>query len=259
MATTLQALSRLQLFSELEEPALESIAPYMHERRCFPGQVIICEGEPCQTAWFVAEGLVRASRLSLEGREQVLAYLGPGEPLNLVSALDSGHNPATVVTVTDTTLCAIPCDRFWRIMYHHQEVTQAALKRLATEVRRLSDMVEDLALHTVRTRLARFLLAQGGGRPTRQRWTQEEIAVQIGTVREIVGRTLRAFADEGLIRRERGRVVLADREALDRAAGRLSVQYRPDRPLGASGFRQIPQEALKAAGRLAPAASRQSR
>ena len=89
---------------------------------------------------------------------------------------------------------------------------------MAAEVRHLSDMVEGLALHTVRTRLARFLLTQAEGTRHPKRWTQEEIAAHIGTVRDVVGRTLRAFADDGLIRRERGRVVVVDREGLEREA-----------------------------------------
>jgi len=71
-------------------------------------------------------------------------------------------------------------------------------------------------LYTVRTRLARFLLAHAESTPLSQRrWTQEEIAAQIGTVREMVGRTLRAFAMAGLIRRQRGRIILVDREGLE--------------------------------------------
>jgi hypothetical protein len=78
--------------------------------------------------------------------------------------------------------------------------------------------VEDLALHTARTQLARFLLTQAEEGQPRRSWTQEEIAAQIGTVREVVGRTLRAFAAAGLIRRERGRLVVMDRVGLEREA-----------------------------------------
>jgi CRP/FNR family transcriptional regulator len=131
-----------------------------------------------------------------------------------------------VEVVTDTTLYTIPCKRFERIMRDHHEVALAVMQRLVAEVRRLSDTVEDLALHTVRTRLARFLLTHASaelgevadGTQPPKRWTQEEIATYIGTVRDVVGRTLRTFADDGLIRRERGRLVVMDRAGLERAA-----------------------------------------
>jgi CRP/FNR family cyclic AMP-dependent transcriptional regulator len=228
MAIAVQTLSKLSLFSRLGNEALLEIAPHIHERTFSPGQVIILEGEPCQAVYFVARGVVRTCRLSPEGREHVLAYLGPGEPFNLVPVLDGGPNLATVDALTDTMLYTIPCEHFRRVMRDHHEVALAIMEHLAAEVRRLSDMVEDLALHTVRTRLARFLLAYAsaelgevadGTQPPR-RWTQEEIAAHIGTVRDVVGRALRTFADEGLIRRERGRLVVTDRAGLEREAMR---------------------------------------
>jgi CRP/FNR family cyclic AMP-dependent transcriptional regulator len=228
MAVTVQTLSKLSFFSRLGNDALLEIAPHIHERTFSPGQVVILEGEPCQAVYFVAQGVVRTCRLSPEGREYVLAYLGPGEPFNLIPALDGGPNLVTVEVVTDTMLYTIPCERFKRIMRDHNEVALVVMERLAAEVRHLSDMVEELALHTVRTRLARFLLTHtsaelgevAGGTQPPKRWTQEEIATYIGTVRDVVGRTLRTFADDGLIRRERGRLVVLDRAGLERAAMR---------------------------------------
>jgi len=226
MAVAIQTLSKLSFFSELGNDALLEIVPHIHERTFSPGQMVILEGEPCQAMYFVVQGVVRTYRLSPEGREQVLAYLGPGEPFNLAPALDGGPSLATVDAVTDTRLYTIPCEHLRRIMRDHHEVALAVLEHLAAEVRRLSDMVEDLALHTVRTRLARFLLAHAStelgevadGTQSPKRWTQEEVAAQIGTVRDVVGRMLRTFAGDGLIRRERGRLVVADRARLEREA-----------------------------------------
>jgi CRP/FNR family transcriptional regulator len=218
MAITVEVLSQLPFFAGLGEDDLLEIASHIHERTFSPGQVIILEGEPCQAVYFVAQGVVRAIRLSLEGREQVLAYLGPIEPFNLVPVLDGGPNLATVDAVTEATLYTISCQRFHQIMRDHHEVALAVLEHLAAEVRRLSDMVENLALYTVRTRLARFLLDYAEDIQPPRTWTQEEIASRIGTVREMVGRTLRAFAATGLIRRQRGRIVVVDREGLEREA-----------------------------------------
>ncbi|MBC8449217.1 MAG: Crp/Fnr family transcriptional regulator [Chloroflexi bacterium] len=218
MTNSIQTLHQLPFFARLSDDVLRKVARVLHQRTYSPGQVIVLEGEPCQAVYFVAQGLVRTRRISLEGREQVLAYLGPGESFGLVPAVDNGLNPATVDAVTDASLYIIPCQHFRQIMRHEQDVASAALLQLAAEVRRLSDMVEDLALHSVSTRLARFLLMQAEEGQPRRSWTQEEIAAQIGTVREVVGRTMRAFAAAGLIRRQRGRLVVVDRERLEREA-----------------------------------------
>lgn len=219
MAIDVQTLSQLPFFVGLHEEALRRIARYVHEHTLSPGQVIVLEGEQCQDVYLIARGLVRTRRMSPEGREQVLAYLGPGSSFSLVSALDGGPNLATVDAVSEATLYAIPCQRFHQMVREHQEVASAVSRHLAAEVRRLSDMVESLALHTVRSRLARFLLTTAQDTNAPKRWTQEEIAAHIGTVREMVGRSLRAFADEGWIRRQRGRIVIIDRQGLEREAG----------------------------------------
>jgi len=219
MTITVQALSQLPLFAGLGDDTLQEIMPYLHGRTFSPGQTIVLEGDPCQAVYFVARGIVRTYRLSREGREQVLAYLGSGDLFNLVPALDGQPSPTCVDGLTEGLLYTIPCERFRRIACQHHEVALAVMERLATEVRRLSDLVEDLALHTVRTRLARFLLAQAEDpQQSPFRWTQTEIAARIGTVREMVGRTLRAFASAGLIRREHGRIVVVDRAGLEQEA-----------------------------------------
>lgn len=218
MTIAAQSLTKIPIFARLSQEALLEIVPFFRERTFAPGEVVVWETEPCEAVYFVQRGLARMRRMSPEGREQVLAYLGPGDSFNLVPALDGGPNPATVDALTETTLLTISCGQFHLILYEHQEVAQVVLKQLASEVRRLGDMVEELALHTVRTRLARFLLAQADGPRPPGGWTQEEIAARIGTVREMVGRTLRAFVSEGLIRRERGRIVVVNRPGLEREA-----------------------------------------
>jgi CRP/FNR family transcriptional regulator len=216
--TTAQSLSELPFLSGLDEPTLKELARHVRKRTLTPGQVIVIEGEPCQAVHLVARGLMRIRRLSQEGREQVLSYAGSGGFFNLVPALDGGATLATVDAVSEAVAYAIPCERFRQLLREHPEVAISVSEQLAARVRSLSDLVETLALYTVRTRLARFLLAAGQSEKPPRRWTQQEIAAHIGTVREMVGRTLRAFTDEGLARRQRGRLVIVDREGLMRVA-----------------------------------------
>jgi CRP/FNR family cyclic AMP-dependent transcriptional regulator len=218
MPVPIDRLREVPIFSDLDEDALSRAASSVHEHSFSPSQIIIFEGEPCQAIYFVVQGVVRSRRMSLEGREHVLNYLGVGEVFNLVPLLDGSANLVTVDAVTEASLYVLPADRAWQILRDHPPVALAILKRLAGRIRHLTDMVEDLALHTVRTRVARFLLSRAEETGPPRRWTQEEIATHIGTVREMVGRTLRDFAAQGLIRRERGRIVVVDREALEREA-----------------------------------------
>ncbi|HNR95807.1 MAG TPA: Crp/Fnr family transcriptional regulator [Anaerolineae bacterium] len=219
MPVDAQALANLPFFSRLDAAGLAEVAPHVREVALEPGQVAVWEGEPCSAVYFVVRGLVRTRRMSLNGREHVLSYLGAGTCFNLVPALDGKPNPLTVDAVTATTLYSVACSDCRSILARNSEMAHALLEHLAGEVRTLSDTVESLALHTVRARLARFLLDIVSGKAPPRAWTQEEVAAHIGTVREMVGRTLRDFTKEGLIRRERGRIVVLDPDRLTRESG----------------------------------------
>lgn len=218
MAITAETLATNQLLLSIGPDALTAFLSQSVERRYTPGQTIAVGGEPCPWVYLIARGSVRLSVCSDDGREYALAYISQGEWLNLASALDGGPQIATVEAVTQTTLYGLPCDLFRALLAAHPRAALYAAERLAAEVRRLSAMVEELALHTVRTRLARFLLTSADNPPTRMGWTQQDIAAQIGTVRDVAGRALRALAEEGLIQRQQGNVVIVDRTGLERQA-----------------------------------------
>ncbi|MBL7065804.1 MAG: Crp/Fnr family transcriptional regulator [Anaerolineae bacterium] len=236
METTVQALRRIPLFAGLSGETLARVASVAIRRTYAPGETIILEGDPCQASYFVAEGQVRVYRLSPAGREQVLVRLGPGQTFNTVPPFrPHGVNHATVEPLTPVTLYAITCEDFHRLVMECSELALAILQDFAGRLDHLTNLVEDLSLRTVRGRLARFLLEHASTEASTlssaealsgtaeadevtQRWTQEEIAAHLGTVRDMVGRTLRAFADAGLVRMERQRIVLLDREGLEAEA-----------------------------------------
>jgi CRP/FNR family cyclic AMP-dependent transcriptional regulator len=221
METTVQALRRVPLFADLSDETLSCVASVVIRRTYAPGETIIFEGDPCQAAYFIAEGQVCVYRLSPAGREQVLVRLGSGQAFNTVPPFKPhGVNHATVEPLTPVILYAITRKDFHRLVDECPEVALALLRDFAGRLDHLTNLVEDLSLRTVRGRLARFLLehAEAGG--VTQRWTQEEIATQLGTVRDMVGRTLRAFADAGLVRIERQRIILLDRDGLEAEAQR---------------------------------------
>lgn len=219
MSPIVHSLAQFSFFEQLTDKARQEIALNVHRRSFRAGEVIVLAGDPSRAVYLVVKGSVRVQRLSPEGREYVLHTLGPGQCFNLISALDGGLNLATVSALTDTVTFVLPIDVFHQVAREHSEVAQALLKHLAGRVRLLSDAVEDLALHTVRTRLARCLLSDtNGDAPPARHWTQGELAAHIGTVRDVVGRTLRTFSREGLIQRERGQVVVTDLAGLRREA-----------------------------------------
>jgi CRP-like cAMP-binding protein len=216
--STVQALRRVSLFVDLSDDALTRIAGVARHHDYEPGEMIIFEGDPCQAAYFIAEGQVRVYRLSPGGREQVMARLGPGQAFNTVPSFQpDGINHATVEALAAVTVYAVSSIDLRRLVGECPELALALLQDFAGRLDHLTDLVEDLSLRTVRGRLARFLLEQGDGEDMAVRkWTQDEIAAHLGTVRDMVGRTLRAFVDAGLVQMDRQRIVLLDRAGLEK-------------------------------------------
>lgn len=219
MDERVRRLRQVPLFAALPEQTLARVARVVVPRTYAAGESIIIEGAPCEAAYFVLEGQVRVYRLSLEGREQVLAQLGPGQSFNTVPPFqEMGRNHASVQALERVSLYAISVEDLRRLVGRESELALAILRDFAHRLDHLTNLVEGLALHTVRGRLARFLLDHAEAGAVTRQWTQEEIANRLGTVRDMVGRTLRAFADAGLIRMDRQRIVLLDREGLVDAA-----------------------------------------
>jgi CRP-like cAMP-binding protein len=196
MNVTASRLGEFKLFAGLDDQTLAELASHVHERTFEPGEEVAPAGEPCQAVCLVVRGIIRTRRLSMEGREYVLEYIRAGQAVGLVPAVDGGLNLAMAEALTRALVYLVPCEHLRQIVREHLSAAVAVLESLSAQVRELSDTVEDLALHTVRARLARFLLAQreDGPQPSRH-WTQE-----------------------GYVRRERGRLVVADRAGLEREA-----------------------------------------
>ena len=214
----MQSLHSISLFSDVSDSALARVAQVAQRRTYQAGETLAIEGEPCLTACFIAAGWVRVYRLSAEGREQVLVRLGPGQTFNTVPPFQAeATNLANVETMTPVTLYAVESQAFRQLVADCPEIALAVLQDFAERLHHLADLVSDLSLRPVRGRLARFLLehVDAGGQFSSRRWTQEDIAAHIGTVRDVVGRTLRAFADAGYIRMERQRIEIVDRAALE--------------------------------------------
>ncbi|MBN2393844.1 MAG: Crp/Fnr family transcriptional regulator [Anaerolineae bacterium] len=213
-------LKKIALFAGLSVRTLDRIAEVASRREFAAGTQILLAGAPCTMVYFVVTGTVRVYRLSLEGREQVLIHLEPGQALNVVPGLletKAARNLSNAEAFTDVTLYAIPREDFLSLLEHCPELATAVLRDIAARLVHLTELVDDLSLRTVRARLARFLLEQSNAEAP-VRWTHAEIAARIGTVRVVISRTLRAFAAEGILDVQRQRISVANRDALLREA-----------------------------------------
>lgn len=210
-------LQTVPYFRGLAETALETIAREVVVRHYQAGALIFLEDEPVAGLHLVVTGLAKVYRLSEGGREHVLATLGPGDSCNEVPVIDGGPNPANLAAIEDSTLWVISEEALTHLRWQFPQLNEIIIKNLAMRCRQLVQRVYNLSFLSVTGRLAAFLLQQSDAQNelSRQRWTQDEIAAHLGTVREMVGRAFRELQEAELIAFDRHRIEILDREGLE--------------------------------------------
>lgn len=215
MAVDAEFLQSIPYFSGLGPAELDSISKFFFEKTAERGDIILFEGEPSEALYFVASGVVKVFKTSAEGKEQILRLIRPGESFNDVSVFDGGPSPASAQAMSPVTLYGITKSDLEAILRQHPQVAMNVNKVLASRVRDLVSLVEDLSFRHVTGRVAKILLEHAGnGKGPRPRLTQQDMAAMAGTVREVVGRALKALEEEGAIRLDRHRIIITDKEAL---------------------------------------------
>ncbi|MEW5958522.1 MAG: Crp/Fnr family transcriptional regulator [Chloroflexota bacterium] len=213
---TRNLLQRVPYFQHAAEPILAGVAQEIVIRRYQAGEIIFIEGDPGAGLHVVAAGLCKVYRLSEEGREQILATLGPGDSCNEVPAVDGGPNPANLAAVDPATVWVLSEPALTRLRHQYPVLNDAIIHNLAARCRQLVQRVHNLSFLPVTGRLAAFLLQQSDrtNALSRRRWTQDEIAAHLGTVREMVGRAFRELQQAKLIAIDRHRIEILDKEGL---------------------------------------------
>lgn len=218
-----QTLSRVPIFSGLTETELSFLTQRAVPRTYSAGETVFSEGQPCTGLYVVETGHVRIFKSSAGGREQVLSIDGPGSSVAELPVFDGGNYPASVAALDDATLLFVSKHDFQALCLAHPEVALKVLRVVGARLRRLVGIIEELSFTTVRHRLAAFLLRLAGtaGKRTAEGLeitlpvSNQELASQIGTVRELVSRNLSRFQAEGLLKVEGRSVVITDVKSLE--------------------------------------------
>ena len=217
MAIQLEFLKSILYFSDLGLAELESIRKLVFEKTADRAEMVLLEGESAANLYFVASGVVKVFKTSAEGKEQILSIVRPGESFNDVPIFDGGPNPASARAMGPVLLYGIKKNDMEAILRDHPQIALNVIKVLARRVRHLVSLVEDLSFKHVISRVAKILLEHIGDETGRRpRLTQQEMAAMAGTVREVVGRSLKALEEEGAIKLDRHRIIITDKEALQK-------------------------------------------
>jgi CRP/FNR family transcriptional regulator, dissimilatory nitrate respiration regulator len=215
MTKVTSVLAGISYFHALPPEELRRVAAQAVVRSAGRGERVFEEGAPAEGLFIVMDGRVRLIRVSRGGREQVLHTEGPGATLGEVPLLDGGGYVATAVATQPSRLVYLPRAAVLDACRRHPEVALGIIRVLARRVRSFAGLVEQLSLKDLTARTAGLLLAESAGRATFElSTTRDELAARLGTVRELVSRSLSRLRKEGVIRLAGRRVTIVDAERL---------------------------------------------
>mgnify|MGYP003334194239 FL=1 len=212
------------LFTALAEDSATALKARMVEVKVSKGQILFNEGDSGDRLYIVTDGKIKLGIKSIDGRENLLAVLGPGEMFGELSLFDPSPRTATATALTDAKLLGLGQEDLNLWLAEHPEVAKYLLRALAQRLRRTWEAVGDLVFSDVPGRVAKALseLAQkfgtrnNDGLHVAHDLTQEELAQLVGASRETVNKALADFATRGWVRLEARAVVILDEDRLNK-------------------------------------------
>lgn len=181
------------------------------------GAQVFAENQPCQGFPLLLEGSVKVIKLAASGRELMLYRVVPGGSCIISSSCLLGHTEynARGIAETPLTLAALPVGAFAALMVEHTPFRDFVFHLFADRIGELMQLVEEVAFARLDQRLAKLLLARN---ETVLGVTHQQLADELGSVREIVSRLLKGFAEQGLVTLGREQITITNRPGLQKLA-----------------------------------------
>lgn len=220
-AERLRLLEGNSLFRRFPPAELDRVARRMVERRFADGRTIFARGERGTSMYAVARGQVRLGLSSAQGKETLIAVLGPGEVFGELSLLDDGVRSADAVAAAGCLLLSLDRRDFLQLLDAVPEARWHLFRLLCERLRRANDRLERTLFHSVAERLARLLIAMSDrDEPVRVgHLSQADLGRLIGASREKVNIELNAWLAAGVLHRQGRGYVIRDRGRLEALAG----------------------------------------
>jgi CRP-like cAMP-binding protein len=221
-----EVLRKAGLFQGVDPEDAEALSEQFEIFEAPRGTILFHEGEPGDSLYIVLGGKVKLGRRSSDGRENLVAIMGPADQFGELSIFDPGPRTATATVVTDARLARLPKPALQKWVQERPQIAMQLLRVVARRLRRTNTMLADLIFVDVPGRVAKQLLqlaqrfgsVDSGQLRVTHDLTQEELAQLVGASRETVNKALADFAQRGWLRLEGKSVVILDRERLSRRA-----------------------------------------
>lgn len=205
------------IFHHLTHEEMQQVAAITAERKFSKGDIIYRVGEKRGELYVLHTGKVKVYRLTVEGKEQVLRILGPGNFLGELSLFSSSHQTDTAVALEATHMCSIEWNRLKKLMEQIPSIAFKVMEQLSGRLEETESLLEQTNLTSVEQRLATYLLqTSAGAGEFSLGLSKGDLASLLGMSQETLSRRLSTLQQDGIIELhgQRG-VTILDREALE--------------------------------------------
>lgn len=213
----LDALRQCLYFADLKTDILDELANYTNLYRYNPNEAVCWQGDDCSGLYIIQHGRVKLFRLSSQGRELIIKILEDNDSFNEVPVFDQQPNPINVQTLEISDIWLVDKEIIRLSIMKYPEMAKTIILTLSQNLRMLVDKAEELSFDQVTIRLARLLnqlSLQHNKTKSLISPTQDQMAAQLGTVREVVARSLRILEREGAIKVQRRKINILSKEIL---------------------------------------------
>lgn len=213
-------IRQLNGFKVLRREELKKMSDSKETRKFKKGETLFKEGDKLNGVFCVRNGASKLSKLSDNGKDQIVKFATKGEVLGQRSVITSEHTNLSATALEDMEVCFIPKSNIEQPLQNNLLFTNAVLKHLANELKVADDAIVNMAQKSVRQRLAQLLLYLDENYGTdsdgflKLKLTRSDIADVIGTASELLIRTLTKFKKEDLIETKGKRIKLLNRKDL---------------------------------------------
>ncbi len=214
-------VARVPGFESLDQADINSLSAAAQQMTVPPGAKVFETGAACGAFLLVLEGSVRVQMIGETGREIVLYRVEDGQSCILTTAclLSGDAYNAEAITETETTAIALPAGAFNEMLGQSQAFRDLVFANYGQRITNLVSLVEEVAFGRIDVRLAQFLAKQGEGNILKK--THYDLAVELGSAREVISRQLKDFERKGWVELARGQVTVCDLTSLN---GFISAQ-----------------------------------
>ena len=206
----IEALRANEYFDDCTPSLLEEVAAHMQLREYERSEVLFWEGDPCDGLYIMREGSAKIYRVSSQGRQYIVRILQEGDTFAEVPAFDGGANPVNVEALESSRIWVIDDKILRSLVQAHPQFGQKVLTNFGRMLRGMVSKVSEMAFYQVTHRLARLIHEISPDDLGGPHWTQEQLAARLGTVREVVARSLKELERSGAIQVENRRITIVD-------------------------------------------------